>query len=69
MKILWTSKQNIAQDGTARCATSHLGLFCLPMSHKRDAGLNELTARATPKFGEIGGESRLSVDFCVFSYL
>ena len=24
-------------DGTPRFAASHLGLFCLPMSHKKDA--------------------------------
>ena len=30
-------------DGTPRSAASHLGLFYLPMSHKRDAPtLNEL---------------------------
>ena len=29
----------IAPDGTPRSAASHLGLFCLPMSHKRDARL------------------------------
>ena len=29
----------IAQDGTPRSAASHLGQFCLPMSHKRDARL------------------------------
>ena len=27
----------MAPDGTPRFATSHLGLFCLPMSHKKDA--------------------------------
>ena len=27
----------IAPDGTPRFAASHLGLFCLPMSHKKDA--------------------------------
>ena len=33
----------IALDGTPRFAASHLGLFCLPMSHKkRTPGLNEL---------------------------
>ena len=26
----------IATDGTPRFAASHLGLFCLPMSHKKD---------------------------------
>ena len=29
----------IAPDGTPRSAASHLELFCLPMSHKRDARL------------------------------
>ena len=29
----------IAPDGTPRFAASHLGLFCLPMSHKKDARL------------------------------
>ena len=32
------SKQN-SPDGTPRSAASHLGLFCLPMSHKKDAML------------------------------
>ena len=33
-------KENlIAPDGTPRFAVSHLGLFCLPMSHKRDVRL------------------------------
>ena len=29
----------IAPDGTPRFAASHLVLFCLPMSHKKDAML------------------------------
>ena len=29
----------IAPDGTPRSASSHLGLFCLPMSHKKNARL------------------------------
>ena len=29
----------IAPDGTPRSAASHLGLYCLPESHKRDARL------------------------------
>ena len=36
MKFLQANR--IAPDGTPRSAASHLGLFCLPMSHKRDAG-------------------------------
>ena len=30
------SANRIAPDGTPRFAASHLGLFCLPMSHKKD---------------------------------
>ena len=38
MKILLANR--IAPDGTPHsAASSHLGLFCLPMSHKRDARL------------------------------
>ena len=29
----------IAPDGTPHSAASHLGLYCLPMSHKKDARL------------------------------
>ena len=35
MKIIKADR--IAPDGTPRFAVSHLGLFCLPMSHKKDA--------------------------------
>ena len=35
MKIM--SANRIAPDGTPRFAASHLGLFCLPMSHKKGA--------------------------------
>ena len=37
MKFLCTNR--IAPDGMPRSEASHLGLFCLPMSHKRDARL------------------------------
>ena len=30
---------HVAPDGAPRFAASHLGLFCLPMSHKTDARL------------------------------
>ena len=33
MSFLYANR--IAPDGTPRSAASHLGLFCLPMSHKR----------------------------------
>ena len=37
MKIM--SANRIAQDGKPRLAASHLGLFCLPISHKKDVKL------------------------------
>ena len=37
MKFLFANK--IAPDGTPHSAVSHLGLCCLPMSHKKDARL------------------------------
>ena len=37
MKFLQANR--IAPDGMPRFAASHLGLFCLPMSHKKDARL------------------------------
>ena len=37
MKFL--SANRIDPDETPRFAASHLGLFCLPMSNKKDAGL------------------------------
>ena len=37
MKIM--SANRIALDGTPRFGASHLGLFCFPMSHKKDARL------------------------------
>ena len=33
------SANRIAPDGTPRFAELHLGLFCLPMSHKKDVRL------------------------------
>ena len=35
VKFLYANR--IAPDGTPPSAASHLGLYCLPMSHKRDA--------------------------------
>ena len=37
MKFLKANK--IAQDGTPRTVASHLWLYCLPLSHKKDARL------------------------------
>ena len=33
------SLSSIAPDGTPHFAASHLGLYCLPMSHKKDASV------------------------------
>ena len=44
MKIMQANR--IAPDGTPRLAASHLGLFCLPMSHKKDtSGLYGLRSK------------------------
>ena len=43
-------KDKTALDGTLRSAASHLGLCCLPMSHKKDTRLirvNLITVRKT----------------------
>ena len=40
MKFMCANR--IALDGMLCFAVSHLGLFCLPMSQKKDAGLYEL---------------------------
>ena len=37
IKVFYANR--IAPGGMPRSAASHLGLFCLPMSHKRDAML------------------------------
>ena len=37
MKFVYANR--IAPDGTPHSASSHLGLCCLPMSHKKDARL------------------------------
>ena len=41
MKFLCANR--IAPDATPRSAASHLGLYCLPMSHKGTPGFYELT--------------------------
>ena len=39
IKKVGPNVERLCPDGTPRIAASRLGLFCLPMSHKRDAGL------------------------------
>ena len=41
----------IALDGTPRIAASHLGLFCLPMSHKKNTRLIWIKLISTSKIG------------------
>ena len=45
------SANRIAPDGTPRFAASHLGLFCLPMSHEKDARLICVKIIAVVPFG------------------
>ena len=40
MKFLCANR--ISPDGTLRSAASHLGLYCLPMSRKKDARLRRV---------------------------
>ena len=40
MKFLYANR--IAPAGTPRSAAAHLGLYCLPMSHKKDHRLKHL---------------------------
>ena len=44
MKIM--SANRIGPDGTLRFAASHLGLFCMPMSHKKDVRLIWINCQA-----------------------
>ena len=39
----------IAKDGTLRFAAAHLGLFCLPMYHKKDVRLKWVKAASRVK--------------------
>ena len=48
MKVLLANR--MAPDGTPRSAASHLGLCCLPMSHKRDAMLKYVNVSETYHF-------------------
>ena len=41
----------IAPDGTPQTAASHLGLHCLPMSHKKDD--NEMSKRTKQQLGDM----------------
>ena len=47
MKFLQANR--IAPDGTPRSVASHLGLFCLPMSHKREVKILRKLAHAIYK--------------------
>ena len=45
MKFLYANR--IAPDGTPRSAASHLGIFYLPMSHKKDTRLTLVKIQLT----------------------
>ena len=51
-RFLFTVSMNFVQanrlapDVTPRCLASHLGLFCLPMFHKKDTGLKRVKFRS-----------------------
>ena len=47
MKILYANR--ITPDKTPQNAASYPGLFCLPMSHKRDISENSIGALKTSK--------------------
>ena len=47
----------IPPDGTLRSAVSHLGLFCLPMSHKRDARLKWVKVLVLFQTLDVSGKS------------
>ena len=55
MKSLFANR--IAPDGTPQSVASHLGLYCLPMSHKKDARLT--VYNITPIDNSIQQMSRL----------
>ena len=52
MKFILANR--IAPDGTPRFAASHLGIFCLPMFHKKEARfiwVNESKCHSVQRFG------------------
>ena len=51
MKFLCANR--IVPDGTPCSAASHLGLYCLPMPHKRDARLNSIRVNIKLKISAI----------------
>ena len=60
MKIM--SSNRIAPDGTAHFAASHLGLFCLPMSHNKDARLIWVKTHSIKHACGTGYDSTISRD-------
>ena len=70
MKII--SANRIAPDGTPHFASSHLGLICLPMSHRKDARLIWVKPRKyvnciAASTREIAVSDRISLRDCVTS--
>ena len=62
MKFLCANR--IAPDGTPRSAASHLGLYCLPMSHKGTPCLYELN-HLNISFGGWGGTLNRFLTICM----
>ena len=60
MKFMLANR--IAPDGTPRFAASHLGLFCMPMSHKNDARLIWVNIKVQKQWKDFYEKS--SVNFC-----
>ena len=60
MKVLQANR--ISPDGMPRSAASHVGLFCLPMSHKRDARLLKIIV-ALNVFVVLKFMDRISMNF------
>ena len=61
MKIMSANRiaNRIAPNGTPRLAASYLGLFCLPLSHKKDARL--IWVKKKP--------STSSIALCIFMFV
>ena len=62
------SANRIAPDGMPCFAVSHLGLFCLPMSHKKDARLIWVNAKKS-KLVYNTFQQRNPVDFLFHVYV
>ena len=61
----FVSANRIASDGTPRFAVSHLGILCLPMSHRKDTRLIWIKVAEWSPFGNfISPIKASSAGFC-----